>query len=70
MFIKDLMSKLYNDNQPLEPCLKDIYEMILDTFHTKFSQKHFPLQQIIHINDLQLMLPKSGKQSSAAPSES
>ena len=56
--MKDLLTKLHNDNQPLSPCLKDIYEMILDCFNTKFAQRHFPLQSIIHINDLQLMLPK------------
>ena len=36
-------------------CQKDILEMILDSFHSKFAQKYFGIQSIIHLNDLHLM---------------
>jgi hypothetical protein len=39
--------------------------MILDSFHSKFSQKFFSIQSIIHINDLHLMKQTSFKSDQA-----
>ena len=40
---------------PVDPCQKDILEMILNQFSSKFTQRHFNLQQIVHVNDLKLL---------------
>ena len=59
-FITDLLDKLHNKGSELDACQRDILQLILSQFHSKFTQRHFPLQQIIHINDLKLMAdPKS-----------
>ena len=53
-FVTEIWDKYrYTNNQ--DQCTKDILEMILDSFPSKFSQKYFGMQQVIHVNDLLLM---------------
>ena len=40
-FITDIVDKLHNKGMPLDNCQKDILEMVLNNFNTKFSQRHF-----------------------------
>ena len=51
-FVTEIWEKLRNSKSQ---CQKDILEMILTTFHSKFNQKHYSIQQIIHVNDLLFM---------------
>jgi len=57
-FTDDLVEKLNNNGKELDNCRRDILQLILDQFASKFSQRHFGLQSIIHINDLKLMNSK------------
>jgi spore cortex formation protein SpoVR/YcgB (stage V sporulation) len=54
-FTNDLIEKLNNKGLPLDPCQREILEMILNQFASKFPQRHFGMQSVIHINDLKLM---------------
>ena len=51
-FVSELWTKYCAST---DRCQKDILEMLMDSFHTKFTQKHFSQQHVVHVNDLVLM---------------
>ena len=55
-FAEELYKRATNSN---EKCQSDIIDMILDNFTLKFNQRVFNKQEIVHVNDLKLLIDKN-----------